>query len=73
MKVKTKVIFNAWQRQYEVHVKKWFVWDVDSVYKFDDKSTSPYVVYYRDEETAKRQAIERAEAILLTKEVWVST
>lgn len=57
----SKVIYNAHQKRYEVYYKNWFVWQYDSCYKPCE---------YLKDEIAKEKAIERAEALLNTVEVW---
>ena len=56
-----KVIYNAHERQYEVWYKTWFRWSFDSCYKVDK---------YITDERAKELAIERAQGLLDTVEVW---
>jgi hypothetical protein len=69
----TKVIFDAHQKQYEVYYKNWFVWHYDSCYKYDDRDSKGYLpspVHYCDKLQAEKRAIERAQAMLNTVEVW---
>lgn len=57
----SKVIYNAHEKKYEIWYKNWFVWRFDTCYKVDE---------YLNSETAKEKAIERAQALLNTVEVW---
>ena len=69
----TKVIFDAHQKQYEVYYKNWFVWHFDSCYKYDERDNKGYVInprYWCDKLEAEKRAIERAQAMLNTVEVW---
>ena len=56
-----KVIYNAHLNQYEIWYKNWFFWHFDSCYKVSE---------YLKNEMAKDKAIERAQALLDTVEVW---
>lgn len=56
-----KVIHNAHENKYEVYYRNWFRWHFDRCYKVD-KYTSP--------ESARVLAIERAESLLRTVEVF---
>lgn len=56
-----KVIYDAHQKRYEVYYKNWFVWHFDSCYKVGE---------YLKDDIAKEKAIERAQALLNTVEVW---
>lgn len=63
-----KVIYNAHQKQFEVYYKNWFKWHFDKAYNFD---TDPLrQTYHRDREQARQKAIERAESLLNTVEIW---
>jgi hypothetical protein len=69
----TKVIFDAHQKQYEVYYKNWFVWHFDSCYKYDERDSNGYLINARhhcDKLEAEKRAIERAQAMLNTVEVW---
>jgi hypothetical protein len=69
----TKVIFDAHLKQYQVYYKNWFVWHLDSCYKYDERDSKGYlssVEHYCDKDTAKQRAITRAENMLETVEVW---
>lgn len=66
---KTKVVYNAHQKEYQVYYKNWFVWHYDSCFKFDEE-TSRYPVYFCSKDDAKLKAIIRAEGMLNTVEVW---
>lgn len=57
----SKVIYNAHQKQYEIWYKNWFVWRFDSCYQVSE---------YLKDDIAKKQAIERAQALLNTVEIW---
>lgn len=56
-----KVIYEASDNQYEVYYRNWFFWRFDSCYKVNE---------YNDNKKAKEKAIERAQALLDTVEVW---
>lgn len=47
--------------QYEVHYRNWIKWHIDKTYKVNQ---------YMPKEQAKQLAIERAEGLLNTVEVW---
>ena len=66
---KTKVIYDAHLKEYQVYYKNWFVWKYDSCYKFDD-TQSKYPVHYSTKESAEQKAITRAQTMLSTVEVW---
>jgi hypothetical protein len=69
----TKVIFNAHLNQYEVYYKNWFVWRFDSCYRFDERDAQGYLtrsIHFCEKWEAEKQAIERAQAMLETVEVW---
>lgn len=68
---KTKVVFDAHLKRYEVYYKNWFIWQFDSCYQYDEKATS-YPVHYRGKEAAEQAAIIRAQAMIDTVEVWRS-
>jgi hypothetical protein len=57
----SKVIYNAHQKQYEIWYKNWFVWRFDSCYQVSE---------YLKDDIAKEKAIERAQALLDTVEIW---
>ena len=59
-----KVVYDATDNQYEVYYKNWFFWQYDSCYKINE---------YNDSKNAKEKAIERAQALLNTVEVWRQT
>lgn len=59
-----KVIYNGHQKQYEIWYRNWFRWHFDSCYKISEYVTLP---------RAKELAIERAEGMLGTAEVWRQT
>lgn len=56
-----KVIYDDHQKQYEVWYRNWFTWHYDSCYKISE---------YLNQERAKELAIERAQGMLGTVEVW---
>lgn len=68
----TKVIFNAHLNQYEVYYKNFLFWHLDRSYKFDT-SENGYKVHFQEQKRAEERAIERAEAMLNTVEVWKKT
>ena len=57
----SKIIYNAHQKQYEIWYKNWFVWRFDSCYQVSE---------YLKDDIAKEKAIERAQALLNTVEIW---
>jgi hypothetical protein len=57
----SKVIYDAHQKQYEIWYKNWFVWRFDSCYQVSE---------YLKDDIAKEKAIERAQALLNTVEIW---
>ena len=67
----TKVIYDAHEAAYFVYYKNWFFWVLDSCYKFD---TIPGLRRHDcNKQQAEKQAIERAEAMLETVEVFRKT
>lgn len=56
-----KVIYNGHQKRYEVWYRNWFMWHYDSCYKISE---------YTNQERAKQLAIERAQGLLGSAEVW---
>lgn len=56
-----KVIYNGHMKRYEIWYRNWFAWHYDSCYKISE---------YNEQERAKKLAIERAEGMLGTVEVW---
>jgi hypothetical protein len=69
----TKVIFDAHLKEYQVYYKNWFFWKFDSCYKYDERDSRGYLIkshHYCDKHEAEKRAIERAQAMLNTVEVW---
>lgn len=65
----TKVVYDDHQKEYQVYYRRFFVWHFDSCYKIDDKH--PYTPYSdQKKQEAKERAIQRAQAMLNTVEVW---
>lgn len=65
----TKVVYDEHQKEYQVYYRNFFVWHFDSCYKIDDKH--PHTPYSdKKKEEAKERAIQRAQAMLNTVEVW---
>jgi uncharacterized UPF0160 family protein len=60
----TKVVYDAHQKTYNVYYKNFLSWRFDSAYRVHE--------YLRDE-IAKAKAIERAQAMLDTVEIWKSS
>lgn len=56
-----KVIYNGHHKQYEIWYRNWFKWHYDYCYKISE---------YLNQERAKQLAIERAQGMLGTAEVW---
>lgn len=59
-----KVIYNGHHKQYEIWYRNWFKWHFDSCYKISE---------HLNQERAKELAIERAQGMLGTAEVWRQT
>jgi hypothetical protein len=57
----TKVIYNAHELQYEIWYKTFVIWKFDSCYKIGE---------YLKDERAKELAINRAQAMLNSCEIW---
>ena len=65
----TKVIYDDHQKEYQVYYRNFFVWHFDSCYKYNtDHHYTPG--YFQKQEEAKERAIQRAQAMLNTIEVW---
>lgn len=72
---KTKVIFDAHSKQYEVYYKNWLCWRFDSCYGYDERDSRGYLTsptHYRDKGEAEQRAIARAQAMIATVEIWRS-
>ena len=61
---KTKVVYDAHTEEYDVYYKNFLFWKLDRTYKVDHK--------YMPDEAAKKAAIEYANNILKTVEVYRS-
>ena len=59
-----KVVYNAHMKQFEIWYRNWFSWHFDSCYKESE---------FLGADRAKELAIERAQAMLNTAEVWRQT
>ena len=72
---KTKVVFDAHLKQYDVYYKNWLIWQFDSCYKYDERDSRGYLTsptHYCDKGEAEKRAITRAHAMIDTVEVWRS-
>ena len=56
-----KVLYNGHLKRYEIWYRNWFFWQFDSCYKESE---------YLSQERARELAIERAQGLLNTTEVW---
>jgi hypothetical protein len=56
-----KVVYNAHSDRFEVYYRNWFRWHFDKCYNVGE---------YLSKEKAKELAIERAQGLLSTVEVW---
>lgn len=72
-----KVIYDAHRREYRIYYRRWFQWHYDSCYTVDESATIPVTfangpygnpVYSKAE--GEKRAIERAQRMLDTVEVW---
>ncbi len=63
-----KVIYDAHTKSFDVYYRKWFVWKLDSTYKFDDDARYP--IHYATKDQAKQRAIDQANALLDTVEIY---
>lgn len=55
-----KVVYNAHEKRFDIFYRNWFFWQYDSCYKDSEFGTA----------RAKELAIERAQGMLNTAEVW---
>lgn len=67
----TRVVYDAHLCEYVVEYKNWLFWRFDSTYRWDKPGGVP--MYYRTREKAKQEAIERAQDMLQTVEVYRDT
>jgi hypothetical protein len=65
-----KVIYDAHARSYDVYYRKWFIWRLDRQYKHD---YDDWKIHYCTKDEAKKRAIERADSLLDTVEVYRKT
>lgn len=69
----TKVVYDAHLKEYQVYYKNWLFWRLDSCYKFDERDERGYLsrrFHYCEKYEAEKRAIDRAQAMLETVEVW---
>jgi hypothetical protein len=76
MKTKTlyktvKVIYDAHTKSYAVYYRNWFFWHLDRTYKYDEDTRHP--IYFCNQEEAKKRAIDRADSLLDTVEIYRKT
>ena len=64
----TKVIYDAHLKEYQVYYKNWFTWKYDSCYKYDENPA--WTGNNANKDQAKERAINRAQAMLNTVEIW---
>ena len=58
---RTKVVYNAHYKCYEVWYKNWFRWHIDCDYRWDEDGRH---IHYSTKEQAEQKAIARAKAML---------
>ena len=63
-----KVVYDAHHKSYDVYYRNWFRWHLDERYRYDEDPRHP--VHHKSKEQAKIRAIERAESLLNTVEVF---
>jgi hypothetical protein len=66
-----KVIYDAHIKSYDVYYRNWFFWKLDRGYKYDENPRQP--MYYCNEAEAKQRAIDRANSLLNTVEIYRAT
>lgn len=66
-----KVIYDAHTKSFNVYYRKWFFWKLDSYYKYDENPRHP--IHYCNKEEAQKRAIDRANALLNTVEIYRKT
>ena len=67
----TRVVYDAHLQEYQVYYKNWLFWRFDSAYHWDKPNSVP--MYYRTREKARQEAIERAQDMLQTVEIYRDT
>jgi hypothetical protein len=66
---KTVRVVQDWHlKEYRVDYRNFLFWKRDSSYKWDEDTRNP--TYYRTQEQAKTKAIDRAEGMLHTIEIY---
>jgi len=63
-----KVIYNAHLKCYDVYYRNWFTWHLEQRYRYDEDGRNP--THYCNQEEAKQRAIDRAESLLKTVEIY---
>lgn len=63
-----KVIYDAHLHRFDVYYKNFLFWKLDRSYPYD--TDVKYPVHYASLEKARDRAIERAESLLETVEIW---
>ena len=63
-----KVVYDAHHKSYDVYYRNWFRWHLDERYRYDEDPRHP--VHHKSKEQVKIRAIERAESLLNTVEVY---
>lgn len=73
----TKVVYDAHHREYRVYYRKWFRWHFDSSYCVNESTSSPitfpngmYGAPTYSKAEGEKRAVERAQNMLDTVEVW---
>jgi hypothetical protein len=66
-----KVVYDAHTKSYDVYYRNWFFWKLDRGYKYDENPRQS--IYYCTQEEAKQRAIDRANSLLDTVEIYRKT
>ena len=63
-----KVVYDAHSKSYDVYYRNWFFWKCDKCYRYDENPKYP--IHYCDQEEAKKRAIDYADSLLKTVEIY---
>ena len=66
-----KVVYDAHTKSYDVYYRNWIFWHLYQSYKYDENSRQP--IHYCTKEDAKKRAIDRADSLLDTVEIYRKT
>jgi hypothetical protein len=66
-----KVVYDAHTKSYDVYYRNWFIWQFFTSYRYDENPRHP--IHYCTQDEAKQRAIDRAEALLQTVEIYRKT